>query len=311
MLSKKLENINTVSEDFEKAKTEKQLFEREISKAQNHNSGSLTTCGKCHLKIGHNRRICDGDQCASAMLCGILEKHPDDKAKLRSLSQKVEKLKIEITKLQTDYQNKLRAYKSVEDSFAKRVEDDIISTDRDKYIINGVKNWALLSKHVTILERKCNGKLPPRNLVGHLLKEAVHEHEHKSNPTNSKRSTSETCVNPKRRILEQDYAIRFPVLNRACSYSATSVCPPMSSAFQSDAEENDFRLAISLQNELINQESRSSVPDNCASVGNVECKATRTETNTTISANEENQDQEQEAAMALVNLTSINNTSRL
>ncbi|KAK3737852.1 hypothetical protein QZH41_015777, partial [Actinostola sp. cb2023] len=167
MLARKLHNIKTAKIELSNAKTNKENFQRELTTALNHNSGSLSICGKCHLKIGHNRHVCDGEQCTSAMLCGIIDKHPDDKAKLRSLSQKkVEKSKAEITKLEIDYDNKLKAYKGVEDSFAKKIEQDIIYSDPDKYVVRGIKNWALLSKHVALLQNKCSGKLPPRNCDG-------------------------------------------------------------------------------------------------------------------------------------------------
>ena len=99
MLARKLQNIKPAKIELNNAKTNKENFQRELTTALNHNSGSLSICGKWHLKIGHNRHVCDGEQCTSAMLCGIIDKHPDDKAKLRSLSQKVEKSKAEITKL--------------------------------------------------------------------------------------------------------------------------------------------------------------------------------------------------------------------
>ena len=37
-----------------------------------------------------------------------------------------------------------------------------MASDPKRYIVNGVKNWALLNKHVAVLQKKCNGKLPPR-----------------------------------------------------------------------------------------------------------------------------------------------------
>ena len=53
MLAKKLESINAATKELENAKMQKKNFEREISKAVLHNAGSLSVCGKCHLRAGH------------------------------------------------------------------------------------------------------------------------------------------------------------------------------------------------------------------------------------------------------------------
>ena len=199
-----------------------------------HNSGSLSICGKCHLKVGHTRRNCDGDDCTSVMQCGIIEKHPTDKAVRRNLSQQVTKCDTELANLRSDYNNKLKAYKVVEDSFARKIEADIVASDPDRYIVNGVKNWALLNKHTALLQKKCNGKLPPRNGITQLLREAVQEHEMKSSQRPHGR---ERFVNPKKRILEEEYAIRFPRRSSsAADTSSTFSCSPFSTAI----EESDF-----------------------------------------------------------------------
>ena len=96
MLSKKLASVEDATKALENAKVQKDNFERELSRAVLHNSGSLSICGKCHLKVGHvhTRRNCDGDDCTSVMLCGIIEKYPTDKAVRRNLSQQVIKLNV-------------------------------------------------------------------------------------------------------------------------------------------------------------------------------------------------------------------------
>lgn len=102
---------------------------------------------------------------------------------------------------------------------------------------------------MALLQKKCNGKLLPRNCVSQLLKDAVHEHEMKAKPD---KKANDVCVNSKKRILEEDYAIRFPKRNSATctNTSATSTSPCNSGSFHSPTDESDFKLAISLQNEL-------------------------------------------------------------
>ena len=98
----------------------------------------------------------------------------------RNLTMKVTKCETQLGNLQSEYKNKFQAYKSVEESFARRLEQEIVTSDPSKYVKNGIKNWALLNKHVTWLQKKCNGKLHPRNSVIHVLEEAVREHEMKT-----------------------------------------------------------------------------------------------------------------------------------
>ena len=121
-------------------------------------------------------------------------------------------------------------------------------------------------------------KTAPRHRVMNLLKVAVEEHELKSQRLHAK----ERFVNPKKHILEDDYAIRFPRRSpsTASSSSTFSDSPFLSaeeksdfrmavprhrpstaslsstfsgSPFLSAEEENDFRMAVHLQAELNNQ----------------------------------------------------------
>ena len=73
------------------------------------------------------------------MLCGIIDKHPNDKTVRRNLSQQETKCETELANLQSDYNSKLSAYKTVEDSFARKIEADIVVSNTDRYIVNGVK----------------------------------------------------------------------------------------------------------------------------------------------------------------------------
>ena len=239
MLSKKRAGVEGATKDN---------FERELSRTAFHNSGSLSICGKCHFKVGHTRRNCDGAECTSAMLCGIIDKHPNDKAVRRNLSQQVTKCETELENLQSDYNSKLSAYKTVEDSFARKIEAAIVASNPDRYFVNGVKNWALLNKHVALLQKRCMGKMPPRHSVVNLLKVAVEEHELKSQRLHAK----ERFVNPKKHILEDEYAIRFPRGSPSTARACSSSSFPGSSLLSAE-EESDFRMAVRLQAELNNQ----------------------------------------------------------
>ena len=119
---KKLASVESAKKALEHAKVQKDNFERELCRAMLHNSGSISICGRCHLKVGCTRRNCDGEDCTSITLCGVIEKHPNDKAERRKLSQQVTKCQTEVTNLESDYNDKVKAYKAVEDSFARKIE---------------------------------------------------------------------------------------------------------------------------------------------------------------------------------------------
>ena len=69
------------------------------------------------------------------MLCGVFEKHPNDKADRRKLSQQVTKCQTEVANLESDYNNKVKAYKAVEDSFARKIEADIVASDQREKLL--------------------------------------------------------------------------------------------------------------------------------------------------------------------------------
>ena len=48
-----------------------------------------------------------------------------------------------------------------------------MASDPNRYIVNGVKNWASLNKNVAILQEKCNGKLPSMESIPKLLQEVM------------------------------------------------------------------------------------------------------------------------------------------
>ena len=88
----------------------------------------------------------------------------------------------------------------VEESFARRLEKEIVTSEPSKYFRNGIKNLALLNKHVALLQKKCNDKLSSRNSVIQLLEEAVRKHEMKTTLQGRGK-----IVNPKKRTLEEEY----------------------------------------------------------------------------------------------------------
>ena len=148
-----------------------------------------------------------------------------------------------------------------------------------------------------MLQKKCNGKLPHRQTVTRSLDEAVREHGMRITVPHPR----EKDINPKKRILEEEYAINFPRRNTTatCSFPFPPVVPP--------SEFDDFRLAVRLQDPCNNEDEStlstltptSAVAENSSSdmymfLPNEGCRAPSFEI-----------EQEHEAANALVELRSL------
>jgi hypothetical protein len=97
-------------------------------------------------------------------------------------------------------------------------------------------------------------------MVTRLLKQAVDEHEL---TFTARQKESFTCTNPKKRILEDEFAIRFPARQSesSCTASSTSSNTITSLLLLTDIEDNDFQLAVSLQDQL-NRESVCEASEN-------------------------------------------------
>ena len=87
-------------------------------------------------------------------------------------------------------------------------------------------------------------ELPPRQTVTRLLHEAVREHEMRITVPHPR----EKGINPKKRILQEEYAINFPrrSTTATCSFPFQPGVPP--------SEFDDFRLAVRLQDKWNNED---------------------------------------------------------
>ena len=149
------------------------------------------------------------------------------------------KWETELTNLQSNYNRKVSTSKKVGISFARKIEADIATSNPDRYIVNGVKSWAFPNKHIAFLQKKCNGTLPPRHSEVNLLKVAVEEHELKSQRLRAKKR----FVNPKKPILEDEYAVRFPRHSTSTARACSSSSFPGSSLLSAE-EGSDFWMAV-------------------------------------------------------------------
>ena len=101
----------------------------------------------------------------------------------------------------------------------------------------------MLNKDVAILQRKFKEKLLIRDNILTLLSSAVREND-VAKPSVDARRLTDHKIAPQKRVLEEDFAIKFPS-SKACAMQKRC------STFDSDQEEHDFRLALKVQQEKI------------------------------------------------------------
>ena len=127
-------------------------FDDKIKRASEQNRGHLSTCGNCHLKLGHTRKICTFSPCKSAFSCGILSKHSSEKLERSNLEKEINRLEGKLRTAAKDVENTTREADKVINSSSRQMEDVIINEMPDRYTSYGLRNWALLNKDVAILQ---------------------------------------------------------------------------------------------------------------------------------------------------------------
>ena len=235
-------NIAKLQSDLEEKKVNLEEFLSDLREAQEENTHeqSNSSCGQCHLRLGHTRRNCTLSPCKSVYSCGLIEKHPDAEKNMKALENETAQLQRKIQELQSEHDSYVKAKTSTDRCKSKVIEGKLLAESPTRYInASGSKNWMLLNKDVAVLEKKLNINecgLPDRKSMMTLLSESTKEYS----------STS----HPKRPVLE-NHGIKFPASK--CS-SACSAGPATSTlTCEMDGKIDDFALAVSLQNEECNE----------------------------------------------------------
>ena len=124
---KQKDTINQISVELEKAVQDLQKFDAKISRASSQNMGTLSTCGNCHLKLGHTKKSCTFSPCKSAFSCGNLGKHSDEKSHRTALERETSSLRVKLSKARKDVDDANRAAEKFQNSVSKRIEDVVIN----------------------------------------------------------------------------------------------------------------------------------------------------------------------------------------
>ena len=199
-------------------------LEARLQVAERQNAGALSVCGNCHLKLGHTRRSCSFSPCNSAYSCGVLARHTIDKTIIGNLQKEISHLTKQIETSSREMQNAEQASNKVNNSITKKVEDILTKELPDRYTgLAGRRNWMELNKDVAKVQKLLQGKLPSRENVLKLLSVVTNN---QTAPL-AKNTTKATKESAQKQILSSQYCIQFPT--------------------------DDFKLALQLQQEELNQ----------------------------------------------------------
>lgn len=210
-IAKTEKNIQEKNERIQEIMMEEENIRNRIEAAKSNNAGNGTLCRNCHMRLGHNARNCVFDKCASVYQCGEDKFHPG-KVNLKQMAQTSKKLKNEREKLTAELKSKKSAAETVHDSILNRLETSLLEVDPSSHHVHGVKNWALLRKHVFVLRKYCQttlrGRIPPKHEILNCLESALTSNSCAAIYASLKQS-KQRRENPAKSTLER-HGIQFP-----------------------------------------------------------------------------------------------------
>ena len=254
--------VQNIDGDLQRKKVELAELDGKLSLASVQNSGHLSACGNCHLKLGHTRKACKFSPCKSAYSCGIISKHADQKSCRANIMRDVNKLESQLRKATNDLDSARTAAERVNNSLDKQIADILMNQEPQRYATScRRRNWLVLNKNVALLQSHLKGTIPTRTNIMNLLHTVVQKTEVRSasSSTQMRRDTDHRMA-PQKRVLEEEYSIKFPV-NQLRSNASNEVSDsPSCITFLHGQEKNDFHLALKLQQQEI-ESSNSTIFD--------------------------------------------------
>ena len=248
------EVVRNIDGDLQRKKSELEELDGKLSTASMQNNGHLSACGNCHLKLGHTRKACKFSPCKSAFSCGIISKHANEKSCRANITRDVNKLESQLRKATSDLESARTAAERVNNSSDKRIADILMNQEPQRYTTScGRRNWLMLNKDVALLQNNLKGTLPTRANIMNLLHTVVRKEESRcaSSSTLTRRDTDHRMA-PQKRVLEEDYSIKFPTKRLVRSETSNEVSDSRScSMFLHGQDKNDFHLALKLQQQEI------------------------------------------------------------
>ena len=212
-------------------------------------------CRNCHMRLGHTARLCEYERCSSVFSCGE-EKFHHGEIDSRGTRNSIKKIKDDIAKLETDLKLKEGQSKKLSESLSNKIENALMDANGDHCIDDGIKKWALLRKHVYIVEKYCKkhfaGRILPKHKLSDILEVALDRADDvDENETNLNMSQVKTKRTNPAKVLPQDKGILFPnPTDQGISYSSSVYrCAP------ANVQEVKEQLNMVLKHSLIESTS--------------------------------------------------------
>lgn len=240
--------------------TEHETQRKVLRAKSNPSDGNM--CRNCHMRLGHTSRSCEYDKCLSVFSCGEEKLHPGE-INSRSVRTSIQKLKGVIEKLEKDFHFKENASNKICESLGNKIETTLLQENGNRYIEAGIKKWALLRKHVFIIEKYCKqhfgGSIPPKHRLSDILNVALEKCTPDDGDKTDQKFLSRVKTkraNPARDVLEAR-GISFPdIIN--VNESSTSQSNLMHRCAPCNKDEEEEQLTMVLNQSLL--ESKSTAP---------------------------------------------------
>ena len=211
-------------------------------------TSSLPCCNKCHRKKGHNRPNCPyPTACTSALFCGNIDKHPDDKQTLKQKTKQLSEERKSLQAMKEELKNREKSSASVAKRYTAQVKETLIKSNPEKYLRsvneNQIEDWRLLNKDSKILGKEFKGNIPTAEEARETIEEIEDLLDHEEP------ATGKTSVRNPYKKLWQDRGISWP-------HGTETKCDDDSSPIhslhgkQSREKEDDRQLAIGMQKSL-------------------------------------------------------------
>ena len=163
-ISNKKDELATLEERLENYEEEYERTSNKFSGGSTRKTGGGKQCGKCHLFQNHRKNNCPNDTCVSAVMCGDVQKHPEENGELRDIAERKNKLLLDLKKAKQELELKIKVKEKLNSSFEKRLEPYLIESNRKKYLAEtayGIRpRQALLNEDIAVLERHYRGVFP-------------------------------------------------------------------------------------------------------------------------------------------------------
>ena len=95
---KQRETVENIKHELQNGTRKLEQFDEKIRRASSQNAGVLSSCGNCHLKMGHTKKIYTFSPCKSAFSCGNLSKNSNEKAEKTAIERHIDRLRIKLNK---------------------------------------------------------------------------------------------------------------------------------------------------------------------------------------------------------------------